>query len=261
MGRVGTQPRRSWEVLPYLLLAAFVAALAGDVGHAEGTAMAPPSPVPDPPPVVRATDALDLLARAVTDPWDLDRALLQPVESTTSTSTEGTPPFHAFVEAGGTTHDAVVLPASAPSRDAVKLGGTDDLLSRGGVLCRIPQHKANGAPGDLSTALERAGAPLLDEPQPHAALGERLVVRGRAAGTWYAEAAFPVRLLAADGSELAAAPAVAEGSWMTASYVPFRAELHLAGTLPDRAMLVLERANPSGLARNAAFLLVRLGCG
>jgi len=208
-----------------------------------------------------ATDALGLLDRAVVDPWDIDRALLLPLEGATSTTSGRMPPFRAYVETAGATHDAVVFPAADTPGAVSKLGGDDELIAGPGVLCRIPRRTAGGAAGDLSADLKRAGAPLLDEPQPHAALAERLVLRGRAAGTWFAEATFPVRLLAGDGSELATTHAMADGAWMTTSYVPFHAELHLDGALPERAMLVLERANPSGLARHAGFVLIRLGCG
>lgn len=261
MVRARTSLPRWPRALLDLVAGALIAVLLGSAGHAEGAGTAAPSQTPDPPAVLGAAEALGLLDRAVSDPWDIDRALLLPLENATSTPAGRAPPFHAFVETAGTTHDAVVFPATAPDGGVSKLGGSDELVARPGVLCRIPRRGAGGATGDLSTDLERAGAPLLEEPQPHAALAERMVLRGRAAGTWFAEATFPVRLLAGDGHELATANAVADESWMTTSYVPFHAELRLEGTLPDRAMLVLERANPSGLARNAGFVLVRLGCG
>jgi hypothetical protein len=260
MVRVGTSRSRRRRALLGLVAGTLVAVLMGSAGHAEGAGTSAPPKTPGPPVTLGAKDALGLLDRAVSDPWDIDRALLLPLENATSTTAHRMPPFHAFVEAAGSTHDAVVFPVSRPG-GAPKLGGSDDLVARPGVLCRIPRRDAGGAAGDLSADLESAGAPVLEQPQPHAALEERVVLRGRAAGTWFAEAAFPVRLLADDGRELAAANAVADGTWMTTSYVPFHAELRLEGALPDRAMLVLERANPSGLARNAGFVLVRLGCG
>ena len=211
--------------------------------------------------LIDATAALQLLGRVAADPWQVDRALVLPQAGATSDVATRAPLFRVTAEGSGATHASVVFPTQATQSEATSLGSLGGTLSAGGTICRIHSATADGSKADMAAALKAAGAPLLDAPKPHAALAERLEIRGRAAGTWFAEAEFPVKLLAGDGHELAATSAVAAGDWMTEAYVPFRAELRLRGALPDRAMLVLERANPSGLARNAGFLLVRVGCG
>ncbi len=211
--------------------------------------------------VIDAATALQLLGRVAADPWQVDRALVLPQAGATSDVATRAPPFRVTVEGSGATHASVVFPTQAKQSETTSLGSLGGALSAGGTICRIHSATADGSTADMAVALKAAGAPLLDAPKPHAALAERLEIRGRAAGPWFAEAEFPVKLLAGDGHELGATSAVATGDWMTEDYVPFRAELQLQGALPDRAMLVLERANPSGLARNAGFLLVRVGCG
>lgn len=238
-----------------------------------------------------ATDALELLAAAVHDPWSIERALVlpqaqaaepgsAPADGPADEPVDGpiAEPSHTYrvvVEAGGTTHTYVVgggeATAAGQGTDAVTsaAGGSPAIgragvggagIVRAGAMCRIPSRDA-GVTDDMASALVTSGAPVLDAPRPHAPVAGTLVVRGAVSGSWLFEGDLPVRLIAADGRELASAPAVAQGSWMTEAYVPFRAELQLEGAPPDGAMLVLERANPSGLARNAGFLLVPLGCG
>jgi hypothetical protein len=232
-------------------LALMLVVLASGTVRAEG---------PTDGPAVDATTALQLLDRVTSDPWQVDRALILPDTTAASDRAGHASPFRVTVEAAGSTHASVAFPTSAPQSEATPLGLTAS-ISGAGSICRIPAPKAAGAVDDMAAALRSAGAPVLDAPKPHAALTERVVIRGRASGGWFAEAEFPVKLLAGDGHELAAATATAEGSWMTEGYVPFRAELQLQGPIPARAMLVLARANPSGLERNAGFLLVRVGCG
>ena len=89
-------------------------------------------------------------------------------------------------------------------------------------------------------------------PAPNALVSSPLVVTGQARGTWYFEASFPVRLLDADGTILAVAPAQAQGEWMTEEFVPFAVTLVFAMPATSTGTLVLEKDNPSGLPENAA---------
>jgi len=89
-------------------------------------------------------------------------------------------------------------------------------------------------------------------PQPNAIIESPLAIRGEARGFWYFEASFPVKLLGANGRELAVKPIQARGEWMTESFVPFEAELIFTAPTGECGELVLERDNPSGLPENAA---------
>lgn len=101
----------------------------------------------------------------------------------------------------------------------------------------------------------------VSSPRPNAVVSSPLVVRGEARGPWYFEGDFPVRLLAGDGSEVAAGPAQAQGAWMTDSLVPFEATLTFERPAAETGLLVLDRSNPSGLARNAAQVVVPVRFG
>lgn len=88
-------------------------------------------------------------------------------------------------------------------------------------------------------------------PLPDALVRSPLQVRGEARGTWYFEASFPIRVLAADGTELGVTPAESESDWMTTEFVPFSATVAFAEPATATGFLVLEKDNPSGLPEHA----------
>lgn len=89
-------------------------------------------------------------------------------------------------------------------------------------------------------------------PTPNLLVRSPLAVRGEARGSWYFEGSFPVRLLDANGTELAVTPAQAYRDWMTADLAPFSAELSFGTPTTETGTLVLEKDNPSGLPEHAA---------
>lgn len=91
----------------------------------------------------------------------------------------------------------------------------------------------------------------LTAPLAQAIVPSPLTVSGEARGTWYFEASFPVRLIDANGGELAAAPARAKGDWMTSEFVPFDVVLTFSTPATATGTLVLVKDNPSGLPANA----------
>jgi hypothetical protein len=72
-----------------------------------------------------------------------------------------------------------------------------------------------------------------------------LVVEGAAPGDWYFEAQFPAKLVGADGTVLAEAPALAQSDWMTEAPVPYRAEFSFNVTQDTPATLVLQEDMPA----------------
>lgn len=95
---------------------------------------------------------------------------------------------------------------------------------------------------------------LLQSPLPGTVISSPLIVEGSARGTWYFEASFPVRLLDANGHELASVPAQAEGDWMTEDYVPYTVVLEFDQPATPNGTLILQKDNPSGLPENEANL-------
>ncbi len=110
-----------------------------------------------------------------------------------------------------------------------------------------------GGNNATSTATTTTTHPLIrvSAPTANATVSSPLVVTGEARGNWYFEASFPVRLLDANGQELAVGPAQAQGEWMTTNFVPFRISLTFATPTTPTGTLVLEKDNPSGLPENA----------
>ncbi len=91
---------------------------------------------------------------------------------------------------------------------------------------------------------------VVDAPKMGATVTNPLTVTGKARGGWYFEASFPVKLLDALGKEIAAAPAQAQGEWMTEDFVPFVATLAFSVPTAQYGTLVLMKDNPSGLPEN-----------
>ena len=93
---------------------------------------------------------------------------------------------------------------------------------------------------------------ILDTPKEGEVVSSPLVVKGRARGTWFFEASFPVILTDWDGRIIAQIPAQAKEDWMTENFVPFEATLvfdkplHING-VKNIGSLILKKDNPSGL--------------
>lgn len=94
------------------------------------------------------------------------------------------------------------------------------------------------------------------EPKAGSVVTSPLRVSGEARGTWYFEASFPVKLLDANGRELAVFPAQAKGEWMTENFVPFEVMLEWSRVDTPTGVLVLEKDNPSGLPEYADELRI-----
>ena len=87
----------------------------------------------------------------------------------------------------------------------------------------------------------------IDLPFPQAIVSHQFTARGKARGTWYFEASFPVHVFDKDGNELVSGPAQAEGDWMTEEFVPFKIDLIVPQTYKGDATIVFMKDNPSGL--------------
>ncbi len=93
-------------------------------------------------------------------------------------------------------------------------------------------------------------------PQANVVVKSPLKVSGEARGTWFFEASFPVRLLDANGKELAKGVAKAKGDWTTESFVPFEVALTFKKPTTTTGTLVLQKDNPSGLPEHDNSLTV-----
>lgn len=110
----------------------------------------------------------------------------------------------------------------------------------------IPVFTVSPSPIPGYSDLIQVTSPLAGE-----GVNDPIIVEGRARGTWYFEASFPVEVFDANGKLVSGGIATAKSDWMTTEFVPFRAELKFF-VRPEtlNGTLVLRNDNPSGLAEN-----------
>ncbi len=119
-------------------------------------------------------------------------------------------------------------PAAAPSKEITE-----------------PYRYVNASADDIMVSL----------PYPGAVTGKTFSVIGEARGYWFFEASFPAELKTADGTVLWQGPVTTDAEWMTADFVPFRADIIVSDqSFIGPAVLVLKRDNPSGEPENDASL-------
>jgi hypothetical protein len=94
------------------------------------------------------------------------------------------------------------------------------------------------------------------EPRPNAVISSPLTISGKARGTWFFEASFPILLEDEQGREIARGVATAQGEWMTEEFVIYTAELTFAKPDSTKGTLVLKKDNPSGMPENDNALRV-----
>lgn len=100
----------------------------------------------------------------------------------------------------------------------------------------------------------------VEGPRANEIISSPLVIKGKARGSWFFEASFPIKLYDENGELLTTAIAQANppagGDWMTEDFVPFSAELKFENFKTGKGTLVLEKDNPSGLPENAGELRI-----
>lgn len=95
---------------------------------------------------------------------------------------------------------------------------------------------------------------VVDLPFPGAVTGKEFSVTGKARGTWYFEASFPIEVVDMDGKLITVGIAQAQDEWMTENFVPFIAPIRIPPGYTGPATLVLRKDNPSGLPEHDASI-------
>lgn len=91
-------------------------------------------------------------------------------------------------------------------------------------------------------------APVIVEALPaNAHITSPMVLHGKALGSWFFEASFPVRVLDATGNIVAEMQARADADWQTPDYVPFTVTLTFAPPQTESGFVEFAKDNPSGL--------------
>jgi hypothetical protein len=131
------------------------------------------------------------------------------------------------------------------------------------IVDTTSERSAAGAERGAAQATEGAAAArspaseiALDTPQRGSLVASPMWIVGRARGTWYFEAEFPVKLFDARDTLLTFGSARADGEWTTKDFVPFALTLNFAEPTTDTGTLVLEKSNPSGLPEHAAEIRI-----
>jgi hypothetical protein len=114
------------------------------------------------------------------------------------------------------------------------------------VLTPTPNQVPVQVKSDFSYTNASHDVVQVELPFPGAVTGKTFSVIGKARGTWFFEASFPVVVLDKDGKQLAAVPAQAQGEWMTNDFVAFKADITVPNSYIGPATLVLKKDNPSG---------------
>lgn len=97
---------------------------------------------------------------------------------------------------------------------------------------------------------EATSSVVVKQPLAGSTIADPFQISGKARGTWFFEASFPVQLRDADGNVLGRSVAQAQGEWMTADFVPFTAQMKIDTPYHGPATLILMKDNPSGLPEN-----------
>jgi hypothetical protein len=88
---------------------------------------------------------------------------------------------------------------------------------------------------------------IVDLPRPNQKVQSPIHLSGRARGTWFFEASFPILIVDEKGNTISQGQAQAKGDWMTTDFVPFEANLEYSlGTTTGVSTLILKKDNPSG---------------
>lgn len=124
---------------------------------------------------------------------------------------------------------------------------TEEHLATDPVSMVIPIEKDHVLEMDQTTNDELI---QLASPRPGQSISSPLIVQGKARGSWFFEASFPVVLIDWDGKIIAHSIAQAKGDWMTTEFVPFETTLTFTvdkDVYSDAGTLILRKDNPSGL--------------
>lgn len=141
------------------------------------------------------------------------------------------------------------------------VGSFEECAASGNQILETYPRQCKTASGkvfveDIGNALEKQNLIRVFSPLPNEQIKSPLTVKGEARGTWFFEASFPVKVLDANGVELAAIPAQAKSDWMTSDFVEFEAAVEFQLSATATGTLVLKKDNPSGLPENDDELVI-----
>ena len=120
--------------------------------------------------------------------------------------------------------------------------------------CKTPDSKTFTE--DIGNELEKQDMIRLEKPRPNTGVKSPLTITGKARGSWFFEASFPIKIYDENENLLGTGVASTTSDWMTSEFVPFTASLKFKTPTTKKGKLVLEKDNPSGLPENADNLQI-----
>ncbi len=155
----------------------------------------------------------------------------------------------------------VTRPATLPATVPVTIASFEDCVLAGYPIleshprqCKTPDGRtyAEEIPEQVTYTNATANQIIVESPFPGAVTGKEFLVTGRARGTWYFEASFPIELVDKNGTRIATGIAQAQSEWMTEDFVAFKATVRAPASYIGPATLILRKDNPSGLPEHDA---------
>lgn len=127
-----------------------------------------------------------------------------------------------------------------------------------GVILFLIPAPTKAPTTDSGNISEKADLIVVDSLSAGDQIASPLVVTGKARGTWYFEATFPIEVQDASGNVIGQGYAQAQGEWMTNDFVPFQSITLTFAPQPagSSGTLVLRKDNPSALPENDDSLII-----
>ncbi|MDB5189340.1 MAG: hypothetical protein JWL82_297 [Parcubacteria group bacterium] len=141
----------------------------------------------------------------------------------------------------------------------VLIGGGYFAWTRMNAAAPLPASMASSTP---VTTTSPQPVPYQNEivvvsPTSGQAISSPLTVSGRARGSWYFEASFPILVRNAAGTVIGQGTGAAQGDWMTVDFVPFTGSIsYTAQPAGSVGTVVFKNDNPSGDPANDKQVVV-----
>jgi hypothetical protein len=129
------------------------------------------------------------------------------------------------------------------------------ILIAGGLVWRsrvakVPKENNGNNNGGIVGKPAPESDIIVATPAANQVISSPVQISGKAKGSWFFEATFPVKLLDDQGKVLASGIVRAQGDWQTADFVDFSGNLLFMTPTSTRGSLQFSKDNPSGLPEN-----------
>jgi len=88
---------------------------------------------------------------------------------------------------------------------------------------------------------------MISSVKPYQEVKSPLLVEGKARGTWFFEASFPIKIIDENNRVLGISYVQTQSDWMTKDFVDFKGEISFSVPAPTKGFLILSKDNPTGL--------------